>query len=164
MSQHRPQMHQPLYSAYSSPTTTSTAAQDDLLTPMQQLSVQDPDPSYLFQPFVHYSTHHSQQYYNLYPYSPTVNPPLHPGTAWNSPPMSPAMDIDRRRESRGMYTNWTGPSVRPYVPQHYAHPPFRPQNHQPFQRPEPPKTMERRRYHPQAPANQSDWVMWVGNV
>ena len=96
--------------------------------------------------------------------------PLYPGfppSAWSSPPMSPNQLYYRALTRHQTFAE--------DLPLHYAPPSAYPQNFGaksgfrisnkrswsgPGRKPE----RERKAYHPQAPVNRSDWVMWVGNI
>lgn len=104
------------------------------------------------------------------PSSPYAPPP---GAMWNSPPMSPAIGtIDSRRASamddygrQAFYPQWNNAASGSYRPPRgpMTGPP-RPANRMSWSGPSKDKLAERKAYHPQPPANRSDWVMWVGNV
>ncbi|ORX37191.1 YT521-B-like domain-domain-containing protein [Kockovaella imperatae] len=97
---------------------------------------------------------------------PSPHQPAFPPSTWSSPPMSPVQSYYR---GHGRHQSFAEESPNPA-----HHPPssFQPMSsNRPWRAPERrswsgpgSERMERKAYHPQAPANRSDWVMWVGNV
>jgi len=130
------------------------------------------------------SEYTSNQTSPMMPSSP-YPPPL--GAMWTSPPMSPNVGFSHPRqgammESHGQHGQGyysTVPSTWAGIPQGSPAWSSRPPrnsiptstrsgtfNRMSWSGPSKPeeRSRERKAYHPQPPANRSDWVMWVGNV
>lgn len=142
--------------------------------------------SYGSLPYAAQSDYTSNQTSPLMPSSPY---PPSMGNMWSNPPLSPAMSYNQSGQShigtiepygqarQGYYptplSNWCGPGQG--TPTWGSRPPRNsiptPARSGTFNRmswsgpsKQEEKFRERKAYHPQPPANRTDWVMWVGNV
>jgi hypothetical protein len=140
--------------------------------------------SYRSIPYMAHSAYTSNQTSPLMPSSPYAPST---GNLWPNPPLSPAMGYNQSLQghmgepyghARQGYPstpppNWGGPQQAcpawgSRLPRNSIPAPVRSGtfNRMSWSGPskQEEKARERKAYHPQPPANRSDWVMWVGNV